>query len=136
METDAVVRELSIKTGRREELVNITKQVNHEIQAAGIQAGLCHLTVLHTTAAILVNEAESGLVHDLLGALDRLVPVNPDYAHPDGNAHAHIKAAVIGASKTLSIHNGRLLLGTWQSVFLIEFDGPRERKLTLQLIPA
>ena len=133
---DAVVRELTVKTGQREELVDLTAQVNREITAAGVQEGFCHLSVLHTTAAILVNESESGLVHDLLGALDRLIPVDPNYAHPDGNAHAHIKAAIIGASKTLSIRSGKLLLGTWQTVFLIEFDGPRERKLTLQLIPA
>jgi secondary thiamine-phosphate synthase enzyme len=133
---EAVVRELSVKTRQRDELVDLTALVNRELQAAGATSGLCQVSVLHTTAAVLINEAESGLMHDLLRTLDHLVPVDPNAVHPDGNAHAHIKAAVIGSCKTLPIRNGRLLLGTWQSLFLIEFDGPRERKVTVQVIPA
>jgi secondary thiamine-phosphate synthase enzyme len=135
MVTKTVLREFSVKTTQREELIELTAQIDREIQASGIHTGLCHLTVLHTTAAIWVNEAEPGLLDDLLRALSRLVPADGEYAHPDGNGHAHIKAGLIGPSKTLPIQHGRLLRGTWQDLFLAEFDGPRERKIALQLIP-
>ena len=135
MATNAVLREFSVKTKQREELVELTAQIDREIQASGIQTGLCHLTVLHTTAAIWVNEAEPGLLGDFLRTLSRLVPADGEYAHPDGNGPAHIKAGIIGPSKTLQIRNGRLLRGTWQDLFLAEFDGPRERRIAVQLIP-
>jgi secondary thiamine-phosphate synthase enzyme len=135
MVTKTVLREFSVKTTQREEMITLTAQLDREIQASGIQTGLCHVTVLHTTAAMWVNEAEPGLLDDLLRTLSRLVPADVEYAHPDGNGHAHIKAGMIGSSKTLQIRDGRLLRGTWQDLFLAEFDGPRERKIALQLIP-
>jgi len=136
MAADGAWREFSIRTRQRSELVELTDQVNHLLADAGIRQGVCQLSVLHTTAALLVNEAEPGLIEDLLRTLDRLIPADPAYAHPDGNGHAHMKAALLGSSKTLSIRDGRLLLGTWQSLFLVEFDGPRERQLVLQLLSA
>jgi secondary thiamine-phosphate synthase enzyme len=132
----AVLRHLAVKTRRRDELIELTAGINREIQSSGIWTGLCHLSVLHTTAALVVNEAEPGLCEDFLRTMDRLVPVDPSYAHPDGNGHAHIKAALLGSAQTLQIREGRLHLGTWQSVFLAEFDGPRERHIALCLIPA
>jgi secondary thiamine-phosphate synthase enzyme len=135
MASDAVLRRLAVTTRRRDELVDLTVGINREIRSSGIRTGLCHLSVLHTTAALVVNEAEPGLCDDFLKTMDRLVPVNPSYAHPDGNGHAHIKAALLGSTQTLQIGDGRLRLGTWQSVFLAEFDGPRERTIAVQLIP-
>jgi len=136
MASDAVLRRIAVKTRRRDELIDLTAGINREIQLSGIQAGLCHLSVLHTTAALVVNEAEPGLCDDFLKTMDRLVPVDPSYAHPDGNGHAHIKAALLGSAQTLQIRDGRLYLGTWQSVFLVEFDGPRERTIAVCLMPA
>jgi len=132
----AILRRLAVTTRRRDELVDLTAEINQEIQSSGMQTGLCHLSVLHTTAALVVNESESGLCGDFLKTMDRLVPVDPSYAHPDGNGHAHIKAALLGSTQTLQISDGRLCLGTWQSVFLAEFDGPRERTIAVCLIPA
>ncbi|HUJ79179.1 MAG TPA: secondary thiamine-phosphate synthase enzyme YjbQ [Nitrospiria bacterium] len=131
----AFQRRIEVKSRRRDELIDLTARLNREIQASGIESGLCHVSVLHTTAALVVNEAEPGLLGDLLRTMDRLVPVDPSYAHPDGNGHAHIKATLLGSAQTLRISDGRLLLGTWQSVFLVEFDGPRERTIAVSLIP-
>jgi len=136
MGAETVFRQIAVKTRRRDELVELTDTINREIQSAGIRSGLCHLSVLHTTAALIVNEAEPGLRDDFLATMTRLVPVDPSYAHPDGNGHAHIKAALLGSAQTLQIREGRLHLGTWQSVFLVEFDGPRERRIALCVIPA
>jgi len=130
-----VLRQIAVKTRRRDELIDLTAEINREIESAGLGTGLCHLSVLHTTAALIVNEAEPGLCDDFLRTMDRLVPVDPSYAHPDGNGHAHIKAALLGSSQMIQIRAGRLYLGTWQSVFLAEFDGPRERQIAVQLIP-
>jgi secondary thiamine-phosphate synthase enzyme len=135
MAADAVLRKIAVKTHRRDELMELTAEINREIQAAGVQTGLCHLSVLHTTAALVVNEAEPGLRDDFLKTMDRLVPADPSYAHPDGNGHAHIKAALLGSAQTIQINEGQLRLGTWQSVFLAEFDGPRERTIAVCLIP-
>ena len=130
-----IQRRLAVTTRRRDELIDLTAEINRNIQSSGIEAGLCHLSVLHTTAALVVNEGEPGLLDDFLKTMDRLVPVDPSYAHPDGNGHAHIKAALLGSTQTLQISKGRLCLGTWQSVFLAEFDGPRERTIAVQMVP-
>ena len=127
--------EFSVKTSRGEELVDITELVNRHVQTSQVIEGCCHLMVLHTTAALLINEAEPGLLDDYLDVLRRLVPASGHYAHPDGNAHAHIKAGVIGPSKTLPVRHGALRLGTWQRLFLAEFDGPRERRIVVQVVP-
>jgi secondary thiamine-phosphate synthase enzyme len=132
---ETVLRQIAVKTRQRDELIDLTDKINREILSAGLGTGLCHLSVLHTTAALIINEAEPGLCDDFLKTMARLVPVDPSYAHPDGNGHAHIKAALLGSSQTLQIRDGRLHLGTWQSVFLVEFDGPRERKIAVCLVP-
>jgi secondary thiamine-phosphate synthase enzyme len=131
----AIQRRIEVKSRRRDEMIDLTTRINREIQSSGLQTGLCHLLVLHTTAALVINEHEPGLLVDLLKTMDRLVPVDPAYAHPDGNGHAHIKATLLGSAQTLPINEGRLHLGTWQSVFLVEFDGPRERTIAVCLIP-
>jgi secondary thiamine-phosphate synthase enzyme len=131
----AALRRLAVTTRRRDELIDLTAEINREIRSSGVQTGFCHLSVLHTTAALVVNEAEPGLRDDFLKTMARLVPVDPSYAHPDGNGHAHLKAALLGSAQTLQISEGQLHLGRWQSVFLAEFDGPRERRIALQIIP-
>ena len=98
--------------------------------------GLCHLFVPHTTAAITVNEnADPNVCVDMETILDRLVPRTGGYAHSEGNSAAHAKASMIGFSETLFIQNGHLALGTWQSVYFCEFDGPRRRKVWVRTAP-
>jgi len=105
------------------------------VQESGVQDGSCHLFVPHTTAAILINENDDpALQQDFDDFLKRLAPQDRPYLHNDGNCDAHLKAAVIGCSKTLLIENGRLVLGRWQGVFLCEFDGPRRRDLRIKII--
>jgi secondary thiamine-phosphate synthase enzyme len=129
-----VIREFSVKTRDRSELVDITERVRSAVEHSGVKDGICVVYLPHTTAGILINENESGFLFDLLKWLDEQVPVQGAYRHPDGNAHAHIKASLIGISKHLAIRDGRLALGTWQSVFLSEFDGPRTRTVLVKTL--
>jgi secondary thiamine-phosphate synthase enzyme len=101
------------------------------VQRSGVRDGVCVVSVLHTTAGLLVNEGDPALQFDLLGVLRKLVPESKSYRHDDGNAHAHIRASLIGSSKSFIVRGGRLALGTWQGIFLAEFDGPRERRVSI-----
>ena len=97
--------------------------------------GFCHVMALHSTAAIVVNEtADPNIGRDVITALGRLVPAKADWLHDqrDDNAHSHIKASLLGSSETIPMQEGKLLLGTWQGIWLLEFDGPRERKISVR----
>lgn len=130
-----MVEEFFIGTRRRFEVVDITPKVREIVQRAAQAEGLCCVYVPHATAAVAINEnADPNIGEDLQEALARLIPEGI-WRHDriDDNAAAHIKAAIIGPSEMVPFKNGRLLLGTWQSVMLVEFDGPRERKVVVQL---
>ena len=128
--------ELHVKTHRRTELVDITAQLATLVQESKVRSGLLTLFVPHTTAAVTINEnADPSVQHDLLGELNRLIPLSGPYQHAEGNAAAHVKSTVVGPSLTLFIENGRLALGTWQGLFFCEFDGPRSRKVWVKIIP-
>lgn len=129
-----MIEEFSVKTGQASELVEITADVQSAVDKSGVKNGICVVSVPHTTVGLLINEAESGFHSDLMNVLDRLVPQKGSYRHPDGNAHAHIKASLLGSSKDLPVQDGRLALGTWQSIFLCEFDGPRNRKVIVNVV--
>ena len=102
---------------------------------SGLQAGLCHLFVPHTTAGLTLNENwDPAVRHDLLTALDKLVPWDDDYQHGEGNSAAHVKASLVGFAHTLPVEDGRLVLGSWQGIYLAEFDGPRRRKVMIKVI--
>lgn len=125
---------LTIRTTARCEMIDITDRVAAAVREAGIRQGLCHLFVPHTTAAVTINEnADPDVPRDILAALERSVPFDRPYRHGEGNAAAHVKASLFGASQTLLIAEGRLLLGQWQSLFFCEFDGPRTRQLLVRL---
>jgi secondary thiamine-phosphate synthase enzyme len=125
---------LTIRTSARCEMIDITASVAEEVRKSGIKEGICHLFVPHTTAAITINEnADPDVPRDILTALDRLIPLSDRYRHAEGNAAAHIKASLFGTSQTVFIKDGNLVLGTWQSVFLCEFDGPRTRRVLVGL---
>lgn len=126
---------LHIETNMRVEFKDVTGQIEQLIEKSGIQSGQCYVFVPHTSAAILINENyDPGLRQDIADFLKKLAPPNADYLHNDGNCDSHLKASLIGASKTLLIENGRLLLGRWQGVYFCEFDGPRRRDLHVKLV--
>jgi secondary thiamine-phosphate synthase enzyme len=115
--------------------VDITSEIQQVIDEAGIKNGICCLYVPHTTAGITINEgADPSVVSDIQRTLSKLIPNNLNYSHMEGNSDAHIKSTVVGASKTVIIDDGKLLLGTWQSIFFCEFDGPRHRRVLVKLI--
>lgn len=126
---------LKIRTNRRGEWIDITSSVQEVISRSGVSSGLCVVFVPHTTAAVSVNEgADPSVREDILQYLASAAPRRGSYAHAEGNADAHIKAALVGSSVSLLVEEGRLVLGTWQSVFFCEFDGPRDRRVLLRII--
>ena len=126
---------VQVETHARVEFRDITGLVQKLVAESGIRNGAAHLFVPHTTAAILINENDDpALQKDLDNFLRELAPRERSYHHSDGNCDAHLKAAVIGCSKTLMIENGHLVLGTWQGVFFCEFDGPRRRNLRVKIV--
>jgi secondary thiamine-phosphate synthase enzyme len=125
-----------VETHARVEFKDITSLVQKVVTDSGTQSGTCFLFVPHTTAAILINENEDpALQRDLDHFLKSLAPRDSNYHHNDGNCDAHLKAAVIGNSKSLLVESGRLILGRWQGVFFCDFDGPRRRELRIKVVP-
>lgn len=126
---------LSIITDKREMTTDVTARVRAAVTRSKVREGICVVNVAHTTAAVFVNEnADPDVQRDLLQRLAKLVPQDDDYRHAEGNAAAHIKAVLVGNDVTLSVHDGELMLGTWQGVYFAEFDGPRERSATVTVI--
>ena len=124
--------ELAVETNAREQFVNITQKIDALLAACGIDNGCCTVFVSHTTAAVTINEdADPDVMEDLLRFLQNMVPLKGNYRHREGNSDAHIKAALLGCSLHLIIKDGSLDLGTWQGVFLAEFDGPRKRSVKI-----
>ncbi len=121
---------LSIDTTKREELIDITPELRKIVRRMNIKNGLAVVFVLHTTAGVFINEtADPSVRQDILTFLSKTVPRDPGYLHMEGNSDAHIKASMFGCSQIILINDGEILLGTWQGVFLAEFDGPRRRKV-------
>ena len=130
-----MIAQLEISTRSRAELVDITAAVQRTVREKGMQSGVCHIFVPHTTAGLTLNENWDPSVRaDILMELDKIVPWRDDYRHAEGNAAAHIKASLVGSSQTLLVEDGRLVLGTWQGIFLAEFDGPRRRRVLVKLV--
>jgi len=127
--------QFTLVTKRQQEFVDITGFLRQAIAEAGVTAGLAVVYCPHTTAGITINEnADPDVVRDILATLDRVFPVRGDYRHYEGNSHAHLKSSFVGAEKTVIIRDGKPLLGTWQSVFFCEFDGPRERRVFIKIM--
>lgn len=129
---------LEIRTSRRAELVDITEQVRQAVRRTGVGEGVAHLWSFHTTCGLTVNEgADPAVARDILSILERLAPRDDtSYRHAEGNSDAHIKTSLVSPGTTLLVSNGELALGTWQAVFLAEFDGPRARTVGVQVLPA
>ena|SRR5438105_2474669 len=126
------------------EVTDITKLVRESVQQFPISAGIALINTLHTTCAVFINEFQSALIDDLKGLVEKLVPERGGYRHDDprfsdcerGNAHSHLRAALLGRSVALGVNNGELTLGRFQSVIFAEFDGPRKREINVQVIGA
>lgn len=130
-----MINEISIKTHSHTDIVDITQQVQNIVSSSNIPEGTCIIYVPHTTCGIFINEnADPSVVRDIENTLERLVPWQANYSHIEGNAAAHIKSVLVGIHQIVMIENNHLQLGTWQSIFLADFDGPRTRKVRVKII--
>jgi secondary thiamine-phosphate synthase enzyme len=131
------VKQIEIRTSKQQSFEDITQQVQQAVNESGVKEGLCHIFCLHTTAGLTVNENwDPSVQHDIGLALNEMVPQRRDFQHREGNSPAHIKSSLVGASQTLFVSGGRLVLGSWQGVYLVEFDGPRTRKVLVKVVEA
>ncbi len=126
---------ITVKTRQKEELVDISAEVRRLLTDHGMGKELCLLYVPHTTAALTINEnADPDVKRDIIHGLNLIVPDQADYRHIEGNSAAHIKSSLLGASETIFIDQGKLVLGTWQGIYLAEFDGPRSRSVLVKFV--
>lgn len=126
---------LRVKTERRTQLVDVTREVERAVEKAGVSAGICCIYVPHTTAGVMINEHfDPDVATDLEGVFERMVPKSGPYRHSEGNSDSHAKAALAGTSQMIFVEDGKLALGRWQGVFFCEFDGPRDRKLWIKVL--
>ena len=124
-----------VRTDRRVQLVDITRKVAQVVERANVADGVCHVFVPHTTAGVTINEgADEDVARDIEAQLARMVPNDAGYRHSEGNSDAHIKAALLGPSTSAPVRGGKLALGTWQAVFLCEWDGPRTRTVEVTVL--
>jgi len=127
-----------VRTHNRDELIDVTSRVRQAVSESEVTDGVAVIYVPHTTAGVTINEnADPDVIHDLLAALDHAVPWRQSfYRHGEGNSAAHVKSSMVGCSALVPIAEGRLTLGTWQSVFFCEFDGPRTRRMIVTILAA
>lgn len=126
----------TVKTSAHAVLVDITGHVREVLSASGRREGVVVVYVPHTTAGVTIQEnADPDVQRDILTHLDKMVPWRGDYRHGEGNAAAHIKASLLGSSATIPVSGGRLELGTWQGIYVAEFDGPRTRRVIVRTLP-
>ncbi len=127
---------LKINTQKRVEIKDITTEVSEILSRSGIKEGLLNVYSPHSTSGVVINENESGLVRDFKLTLEKVIPQGAGYQHDriDNNADSHIRGFLLGGSQTVPVENGKMMLGTWQSIFFIELDGPRQRNLTVTVI--
>jgi secondary thiamine-phosphate synthase enzyme len=126
---------INIKTNKRIEAIEINNQINEIISKSNFSSGLCIVYSPHTTSGIMINESyDPAVIEDINSFLSKLIPHHGNYSHNEGNSDAHIKSSLIGPSKNVLVENGKLVLGTWQGIFFMEFDGPRSRTVYVKLI--
>jgi len=128
------MEEISIRSNRREELIDITSEIQEIVDRKDIEDGFVIIYVPHTTAAVTINEgADPDVQRDIINTLSKLIPKEGDYMHLEGNSDAHIKSSILGPSIIVLVENKRLVLGTWQKIFFYEGDGPRHRKIFINV---
>jgi secondary thiamine-phosphate synthase enzyme len=124
-----MIHYIKVSSRKRTELIDITSELKDLVRKANVREGICHLFVLHTTAAITINEgADPDVRSDIASFLDVMVPSDYPFAHGEGNSDAHLKSTLVGPGKTVFIEEGKLVLGTWQAIYFCEFDGPRKNR--------
>lgn len=127
-------KQFNIRTSQTVQLLNIDDQVHDAIRDSGVDDGICLIFVPHTTAGVTINEnADPDVVRDMIMEVNKIVPFDDGYHHMEGNSAAHIKSSLFSPSLSLIVENGRPVLGTWQSVYFCEFDGPRRRNLYIKV---
>jgi secondary thiamine-phosphate synthase enzyme len=128
------VQTLRFETESQMEMIDVTAGIRRMVKETGVASGVCHLYVPHTTAAITINEnTDPNVRKDMLNELLKTVPLHDEYLHAEGNAAAHILSSLLGASQSVFVENGKLVLGTWQAIYFCEFDGPRSRTVLLRV---
>lgn len=131
-----MIHEIAIKSHLREEMIDVTSSVQKTVDKAAIISGVVTCFVPHTTAGITINEnADPDVPKDILQKLRKEIPQNDNYAHAEGNSDAHLKSSLMGCSLHVLVQDGILVLGRWQAIFFCEFDGPRTRKLLVNVAP-
>ena len=129
-----LLEKIKVKTPRREVLINITSEINKIVRNTNINEGVCRIFVPHTTAGVTINEnADPAVMKDIISYLNELIPQRVGFSHMEGNSDAHIKSSLTGPSLDVIIHKGKLVLGTWQGIMFAEYDGPRNRKVYVQV---
>ncbi|MGD0336067.1 MAG: secondary thiamine-phosphate synthase enzyme YjbQ [Candidatus Omnitrophota bacterium] len=129
------MEKITIKTGKRAELIDITSQVQDVVSKTKIKEGACFIFSPHTTAGLTINEnADPSVRKDIINTLNKLIPENAGYAHAEGNADSHVKSSLLGSSLTIFVEEGQLALGTWQGIYLCEADGPRVREVWVKAL--
>ncbi len=124
-----------VKSGQHTAMIDITREVKNIVRESGIKSGICVVYIPHTTAGITINEnADPDVIRDFLMEMNKLIPLSDGYHHIEGNSAAHIKSSMMGFSQPIIIEEGRLLMGTWQGIYFLEFDGPRIRKIYVKII--
>ena len=123
-----------VSSSQETQIIDITGKLQSIVSSSKIEEGVCHVFIPHTTAGITINEnADPDVKADMLMEINKVIPFQDNYRHLEGNSAAHIKASLFGNSQTVLIENGRIQLGTWQGIFFCEFDGPRSRKVWVNL---
>ncbi|MEW6008270.1 MAG: secondary thiamine-phosphate synthase enzyme YjbQ [Candidatus Omnitrophota bacterium] len=127
--------QLTLKTTKRNELVDITERIQEIVQKNKVKNGLCIVFCPHTTAGLSINEnADPSVRRDIINSLEKIVPEEASYSHTEGNADSHVKSSLVGQSLNIFVEDGKLLLGTWQGIYFCEFDGPRSRQIWIKTI--
>jgi secondary thiamine-phosphate synthase enzyme len=130
-----LIKRFSVETTARNQMVDVTAKIEEIVSASGVRHGLCMTQSLHTTAGLTLNEnADPNVCVDILAQLTEIVPFERVYRHGEGNSDAHIKASLVGFSESLFVDDGSLVLGTWQGLYLCEFDGPRRRHIVVKVV--
>lgn len=125
---------ISVKTNSKTQFIDITGKVFECVKKQGINEGLCNIFIPHTTAGVTINEnADPSVVRDILMEINKIIPFHDNYHHMEGNSAAHIKSSLFGPSLIVPVSSGSLVLGTWQCIYFCEFDGPRTRKVHVQV---
>ena len=129
------IQVLNIETNNRIELIDITAMVSKIVKNSKVEEGICVVYTPHTTAGITINEnADPDVKRDIIKFLGQLIPQDFGFSHAEGNSDSHLKSSFLGCEKNIIVHNGNLMLGTWQSIYFCEFDGPRNRKVYVKMI--